>query len=49
MKEPVELEPMKKIDEIRRFHKKLRLRMESMRALPKSSEYCRPIRKNSHS
>ena len=40
MKEPVELEPMKKIDEIRRFsNKELRLAKESIRALPKSSEY----------
>ena len=50
MKEPVELEPMKKIDEIRRFSKKeLRLTKESMGVLPKSSEYCRPIRKQSYS
>ena len=42
MKEPVELEPMKKIDEIRRFYnKELRLPKSSMRALPKCSEYCR--------
>ena len=48
MKEPVELEPMKKIDQIRRFsNKKLRLSKESMGALPKSSEYCGPIRKKS--
>ena len=46
MKEPVELEPMKKIDEIRRFsNKELRLTKESMGALLKSSEYCGPIRK----
>ena len=38
MKEPVELEPMKKIDEIRRFsNKELRLTKESMGAQPKSS------------
>ena len=44
MKEPEELEPMKKIDEIRRFsNKELRLAKESMGALPKSSEYCGPI------
>ena len=50
MKEPVELEPMKKIDEIRRFsNKELRLTKESMGALPKSSEYCGPIRKKSYS
>ena len=41
MKEPVELEPMKKMDTIRRFsNKELRLTKESMGALPKSSEYC---------
>ena len=40
MKEPEELEPMRKIDEIRRFsNKELRLTKESMGALPKSSEY----------
>ena len=34
MKEPVELEPMRKIDEIRRFsNKELRLTKESMAAL----------------
>ena len=50
MKEPVELEPMKKIDEIRRFsNKELRLTMEFMGALPKSSEYFGPIRKKSYS
>ena len=50
MKEPVELEPMKKIDEIRRFsNKEMRLTKESMGALPKSSEYCGPIRKKSYS
>ena len=50
MKEPVELEPMKKIDEIRRFSKKnLMLIKESIGALPKSSEYCGPIRKKSYS
>ena len=50
MKEPVELEPMKKIDEIRRFsNKELRLTKESMGALLKSSEYCGPIRKKSDS
>ena len=39
MKEPVELEPMKKIDEIRKFsNKELRLTKESMATLPKSSE-----------
>ena len=45
-KEPVELEAMKKVDEIRRFSNEgLRLREESMGALTKSSEYCGPIRK----
>ena len=49
-KEPVELEPMKKIDKIRRFsNKELRLSKESMGALPKSSDYCGPIRKKSYS
>ena len=48
MKEPVELEPMRKIDEIRRFsNKELRITKESMGAVPKSSEYCGPIRKKS--
>ena len=50
MKEPEELEPMRKIDEIRRYSKKeLRLTKESMGALPKSSEYCGPIKKKSYS
>ena len=50
MKEPVEPEPMKKIDEMRRFsNKELRLSKESMGALPKSSEYCEPNRKKSNS
>ena len=50
MKEPVELEPMRKIDEIRRFsNKELRLTKEFMGALPKSNEYCGPIRKKSNS
>ena len=50
MKEPEELEPMRKIDEIRRFsNKELRLTKESMGALPKSSEYCGPIKKKSYS
>ena len=40
MKETVEVEPMKKIDEIRRFfNKEMKLTKESMGALPKSSEY----------
>ena len=39
MKEPEELEPMRQIDEIRRFsNKELRLAKEPMGALPKSSE-----------
>ena len=50
MKEPVELEPMMKVDEIRRFsNKELRLTKESMGALPKSNEYCGQIRKSSFS
>ena len=50
MKEPVELEPMRKIDEIRRFsNKEMKLTKESMGALPKSSEYCGLIRKKSYS
>ena len=50
MKEPVELETMRKIDEIRRFsNKELRLAKESMGALPKSNEYCGPIKKKSYS
>ena len=50
MKEPVELKPMRKIDEIRRFsNKELRLTKDSIGALPKSNEYCGPIRKKSYS
>ena len=50
MKEHEELEPMRKIDEIRRFsNKELRLTKESMGTLPKSSEYCGPIKKKSYS
>ena len=50
MKEPVELERTRKIDEIRRFsNKELRLTKESMGALPKSSDYCGLIRKKSYS
>ena len=50
MKEPVELEPTRKTDEIRRFsNKELRLTKESMGTLPKSNEYCGPIRKKSYS
>ena len=49
MKEPVELEPMKRVDETRRVaNKELRLTKESMGTLPKSSEYCGPIRKKSY-
>ena len=49
-KRTVELEPMKKVDKIRRFsNKELRLTKESMGALPKSSEYCGRIRKKSFS
>ena len=41
---------MKKIDEIRRFsNKEMKIIKESMGALPKSSEYCGPIRKKSYS
>ena len=50
MNGPLELEPMKKYDEIRRFSsKELRLTKESMGALPKCSEYCGQIRKKSYS
>ena len=50
MKKPVKLEPMKKIDEIRRFsNKEMNLTKESMGALPNSVEYCRPIRRKSYS
>ena len=50
MKEPVELEPMRKKDEIRRFsNKESKLTKESMGALLKSNEYCGPIRKKSYS
>ena len=50
MKEPVELELMKKIDKIRRFsNKEMRLSKKPMGALPKCSEYCGPIRKKSYS
>ena len=50
MKEPVELEPMRKIDEIRRFsNKELRLTKESLGVLLKSSEHCVPIREKSYS
>ena len=50
MKKPIKLEPMKKIDEIRRFsNKDLRLTKESMGALQKSSEFCGPTRNKSYS
>ena len=50
MKEPEELEPMRKIDEVRRFsNKELRLTKKSMGALPKSKEYCGPIKKELYS
>ena len=50
VKEPEELEPMRKIDEIRRFsNKELILTKEFMGALPKSSEYCGPIKKKLYS
>ena len=49
IKEPVELEPLKRIEEIRRFsNKELRLTKESMGALLKSIEYCGLIRKKSY-
>ena len=50
MMEHVELEPMKKIDEIGRFsNKELALTKQSMGALLKSIEYCGPISKSSYS
>ena len=48
MREPVELKPMKKIDKIGRFTNK-EMRLTKIGALPKSSEYCGPIRKKSYS
>ena len=49
MKDPVELEPSKKIDEMRRLIKKeLRLIKKSMVTLPNSSESCGLIRKKSY-
>ena len=49
MNEPVKLELLKKIVEIRTFsNRELRLTKESMDILLKSSEYCGPIRKNSY-
>ena len=48
MKEAVELEPLRKIDENQKIsNKELRLTKESMVTLLKSSEYCGPIRENS--
>ena len=45
-KDAVELEPLKKIIEIRTFsNKELRLRKASMWTLLKPSEYCEPITK----
>ena len=50
MKEPEELEPMRRIDEIRRFsNKELRLTKECLGALQKSSENSGPIKKKSYS
>ena len=50
MKKTEELESMRKIDEIRRFsNKELRITKESMGALPKTNEYCGPIRMKSYS
>ena len=45
VKEPVEVEPLRKIDEIRRFSNKLGLTKKSMGSLVNSIEYCGPIRK----
>ena len=48
LKEPAELEPLRKNDENRRLsNKKLKLTKESMGTLLKSSEYCGRIRKKS--
>ena len=45
----MELEPLRKIDEIRRFmNKELRHTNESIETLLSSSEYCGPIRKKSY-
>ena len=46
--ETIEVEPMKKIDEIRLSNKELRLTNESMGTLEKFSEYCGRIRKKSY-
>ena len=49
MKEPEEIEPLRKINEIRRFSmKELRLSKESMGTLVRPSEYCGPVRKKSY-
>ena len=49
MKELVELEPSKKIEEIRSFsNKELRLTKEPRGTLLRSSDYCAPIRKKSY-
>ena len=49
MKEPVELEPKKKVDEIRRFsNRELRPTKDSMGALPKLSGFCGSIGKKSY-
>ena len=47
MKEPVQLEPLREIDEIQRLsNKELRFTKESMGTLLKFSEYCGLIRRN---
>ena len=47
MKEPEGLEPLRKIDEIKSFsNKELRLSIESMGTLVRSSEHCRPVKKS---
>ena len=49
LKEHVELEPLKKVDELRRCsNNELKLKKESMSTLLKSSEYCGPIKKKSY-
>ena len=49
MKEPIEVEQLKKIDEIQKFsNKELRLTKESMGTLLKPSEYCGMITKKSY-
>ena len=45
MKAPVEMEPIKKVYEVRKFsNKEMRLTLDSMGAQTKSSEYGGPIR-----